>query len=67
MKHLTIVEEVGIIQPFHMLHILRLSHGHYGTTDNTSRVWQTSKLHADLPNLSSTCKYACIQKISNDK
>ena len=63
-KNLTLVEESAIRQLTPMLHIVRLTHGGYGTTGNTSLVWQKSKLHTVLSNLPSTCKYICIEKVS---
>ena len=65
MKCITLVEESSIEQLTPMLHIVRLSHGNYGVTGNTSLVWQRSKLHSVLPNLPSTCKYVCIERLSS--
>ena len=47
-----------------MLHIFRLNHGNYGTTGDTSLVWQNSKVHHVLPTHPSTCKYICIERVS---
>ena len=64
MQSLTLVEESAIHQVTPMLHIVKLSHGNYGTTGNTSMVWQRSKLNIILPNLPATCKYICIKRAS---
>ena len=64
MQSRTLVEESAIRQITPMLHIVKLSHGNYGTTGNTSMVWQRSKLNIILPNLPATCKYICIRRAS---
>ena len=61
MQALILVEDSEIRQITPMFHIVKLSHGNYGTTGNTIMVWQRSKLSIMLPNLPATCKYICIR------
>ena len=56
MISLTLVEESTIDKITHILHIVKLTHDNYGTTGNTSLVWQKSKLNIMLPNLPETYK-----------
>ena len=64
MHSLTLIEETAIRQVIPILHIVKLSHGNYGTTGNASMVWKMSKLNIILPNLPYTCKYICITHAS---
>ena len=54
------MEKLVIRHPTPILHVVSLSHGNFGTTGNTSLVWQRLKSNVVVPSLPDIYKYICV-------
>jgi len=60
----TSAEEAAIRQITPLVSIVRLAHGNIGSKENTTCVWQQSKLNLIMPNLPSQCKFIVVRRTS---
>ena len=54
---MTCIEEAAIRLITPLISILKLAYGNIGSKENTTRIWNDSKLSNILPNLPSKCQY----------